>query len=395
MSNAAATDENEADPPFNLDERCRRLLENDPSIDQLEYFHEEVPVETLSRLCESLQNNTVVDWILMEGCGVTAPGCRALGDMLRKNSRIRHIVLNGNGNMGLDGITALMEGLSENNKLETMMLEDVHFREFPGSLKAVANALERNRCLKELTLGRNNLGGDEFKEFARSLRNNESLESIELNQCQLTNADVEVLFQNIENHPTLVRVDLADNVLTSGISESLAKLLRRNNILKDVAVTTNALGPLGAEKVASALETNQTLKKLIMGRNEIGEEGAKAFGKSLPNIRGLRELFLASNNLSVEALEALAEGMKGNISLHSIRLGNGDGGTPIPPEIKKKIQFYERRNKFGWSTLNQSSRNLPSGLWAEILGKVSREDDPSMLHFFLREAPGNIFQARQ
>jgi len=382
MSNVTATDENEVDPSFDLDERCRRLRENHPSIIQLEYFYEDVPTEDLTRLCESLHNNTVVDWILMEGCGVTTPGCHALGDMLRINRHMRHIVLNSNKEMGLDGITALMQGLSENNKLETMMLEDVKFSEFPGSLKAVGKALERNCCLKELTLGRNNLGGDEFKEFARSLRNNKSLESIELNQCQLTNADVEVLLHSIENHPTLARVDLTENLLTSGISEPLAKLLRRNNILEDLAVTTNALGPLGAEKVASAMETNETLKKLIMGRNEIGEEGAKAFGKSLPNILGLRELFLASNNLSVEALEAVSEGMRDNISLHSIRLGNGDGGTPIPPEIKKKIQFYQRRNKFGWSTLNQTRRNLPSGLWAEILGKVSREDDPSMLHFF-------------
>jgi len=374
-----------------LHKRCQKMRENDPFIADINYFYEVVSDGTLRRICDSLQNNTVVDWILMEGCSVTPIGCCALGEMLGKNRRLRHIVLNANRNMGLEGITALMEGLAKNERLETIMLEDVDFEAAEGSLKAVAGALERNRTLKEISMGRNTLGGVEFREFAQSLRNNKSLLSIELNKCQLTNADVEVLFQSIENHPTLIRVNLADNLLTSEISESLARLLRRNNILQDIELTTNALGRTGAQKMALALETNETLKKLIMGRNEIGEAGARAFGKSLPKMRGLRELFLASNNLSVEALEAIAEGMKDNTSLHSIRLGNGDGGTPIPPEIMHNVKFYERRNKLGWSTLNQSRTALPSGLWAEIMGKLGSEEDPSMLHFFLKEASGNIF----
>lgn len=383
---------NDEDELNELNKRCEKIIENDPGITSIDYFYEVVTDETLQRICNSLQNNTVVGWILMEGCSVTSIGCSSLGEMLGKNNYLRHIVLNSNRDMGLEGIRALMEGLAKNDKLESIMLEDVDFRGAEGSLKAVANALERNRSLKEISMGRNDLGGVEFQEFARSLKNNTSLLSIELGHCQLTNADVEVLFQSIENHPTLVRVDLTSNLLTSEISESLARLLRQNNILQDINLTTNTLGKTGAEKMAVALETNETLKKLMMGKNEIGEDGAKAFGRSLPKIRGLRELFLASNNLSVEALEVITEGMKDNTSLHSIRLGNGDGGTPIPPEIMKNVKFYERRNKLGWATLNQSRTALPSGLWAEILGKVGSEEDPSMLHFFLREAPGNILQ---
>lgn len=390
--NVDENDNNIEDELNELNERCQKMRENDPDISQIEYFYEVVSDETLRRICESLQDNTVVDWILMEGCSVTSKGCCALGEMLEKNHRLRHIVLNTNRNMGLEGITALMEGLAKNNKLETIMLEDVDFHGAKGSLTAVANALERNINLKEISMGRNNLGGDEFKDFAFSLRNNKSLLSIELGQCQLRDTDVEILFESIEQHPSIVRVDLTGNLLTSDISESLARLLRRNTILQDIAITTNALGPVGAENIAVALETNQTLKKLIMGRNEIGEAGAKAFGRSLPKMRGLRELFLASNNLAAEALEAITVGMKNNTSLHSIRLGNGDGGTPIPPDIMKKVKFYERRNKLGWSTLNQSKTTLPSGLWAEILGKLGSEEDPSMLHFFLTEAAGNIFE---
>ena len=51
--------------------------------------------------------------------------------------------------------------------------------------------------------------------------------------------------------------------------------------------------------------------------------------------------------------------------------------------MQQEIDFYTRRNKIGWQPL-ESPTPFNEALWPHVLAKVS--SDPSMLHFFLKEA---------
>jgi hypothetical protein len=366
-----------------VDTEIQQLLSNDPVLTHIEFFYQDVSEGAICCLCEALHNNLMVDWLSLEGCDLTTESARAIGQMLRVNRRIRHLVLNENKSMGPEGVVAIMEGLCQNRKLQTIMLERVLSVDLT-ELEAIGRMLQVNSTLRELSLGKNGFLGDRFRDFARSLTLNQTIVRLELGYCDIPFDDVGYFFGCIRDHSTLAHLDLTCNHLNVQSGDDFSNLLRQNQSLKSISVTDNCLGPHGVAFLALALEENTTLESLVISRNGIGDEGAVALSRSLPKMKGLRDLYLVSNNMTSDGYNALCEGMKENRSLHSLRLGGNKEGVPFL--IKKQLRYYERRNKVGWPILESSS--LTSALFPILLGKISSE--PSMLYFFLTQSPGLI-----
>ena len=368
------------------DAMVEKLLNNDHTLTNIDYCYDDVSEETIHRLVEALQNNVMVDWLSFTGCDLTVGSARAISDMFRINRRVRHLVLNNNSCMGAEGVVAIMEGLCENRKLQSIMLEDNDIG--IAALRAITRMLQVNSTLQELSLGCNVLTNDEtFADFARSFIANQSLVRLELGHCNLLACSVQHLFECIQGHPTLAHLDLTGNHLNADISESFGNLLRQNHSLRTISVTDNCLGSQTAAAVALALEENTTLQSLVMGNNGIDDEGALALSRSLPRMKGLYDLCLHHNDMTYKGCKALIAGMSRNQSLHSLSLGSRT--LALTSAMKQEIQFYKRRNRIGWSTLDSSS--LTWALWPHILAKLSSE--PSMAYFFICQAPVVVSQA--
>lgn len=360
---------------------CEQLLSNDPHLTHIEFFYQDVTAEAIVRICEAMHRNFMVDWFMLEGCGLTLESAQAIGDMLRVNRRLRHLVLSENKSLGSAGIAAVMEGLCENKRVETIMLEDLSME--TAAFEAIASMLKVNTTLKELSIGKNTIHDVGFANFSDALRINRTLVRLELGYTDIACHEVQYLFECIQDHPTLAHLDLTCNLLRPELAESFSDLLRQNKSLKVISVADNCLGPETVMSLAPALEENTTLQSLVMSSNGIGEAGALAFSRSLPYMKGLRDLYLVSNNMTRKGYEAIVAAMQANTSLHSVRLGGGSGPV-VPHSLKGKMRFYERRNKIAQKTLEKAS----DGLWPHILGRLSK--DPSMVYFFLAEAVGLV-----
>jgi Ran GTPase-activating protein (RanGAP) involved in mRNA processing and transport len=363
-----------------IDTKVERILNNDATLTNIDYCYDHVSEETLRRLVEALYNNVMVDWLALTGCDLTMNSAKAIGQLFRRNRRISHLLLSNNSSMGSEGIIAIMEGLCENRKLRSIMMEDNGIG--ATELFSISHMLRLNNTLEELSLGWNELPNDEqFVDFTLSLASSRSLVRLELGNCALESRSVQNLFEHIKNHPTITYLDLTGNRINSDISESFGKLLRQNRSLRSISISNNSLGSRTAAAVALALEENTTLQSLVMGNNGIDDEGALALSRALPRLTGLYDLSLHNNTLTSKGGEALISAMELNRSLRSISLGSRT--FVLTPRMRQMITFYKRRNRIGWPTLESPSLTL--ALWPLILAKLSSK--PRMAHFFLCQVP--------
>lgn len=369
-----------------IDTKVERILNNDATLTNIDYCYDHVSEETLRRIVEALHNNVMVDWLAFTGCDLTVNSAKAIGQLFRRNRRIRHLVLSNNISMGSEGIIAIMEGLCENRQLRSIMMEDNGIG--TTELRSISRMLRLNNTLEELSLGWNELPNDEhFVDFTLSLASNRSLVRLELGNCALASPSVQNLFESIQNHPTVTYLDLTGNRINSDISESFRKLLQHNRSLRSISVTGNSLGSRTAAAVATALEENTTLQSLVMGNNGIDDEGALALSRSLPRMTGLYDLSLHHNALTSKGGEALIAAMEMNRSLRSLSLGSQTFN--LTPRMRQTITFYKQRNRIGWPTLESPSLTL--ALWPLILAKLSSK--PRMAHFFICQAPTIVSHA--
>jgi Leucine Rich repeat len=371
-----------------VDDMVERILNNDVTLTKIAYCYDDgsCSEETPRRLVEALQNNVMVDWLLLVGCFDTVNLANALGQLLRTNRRIRHLVLSHYHSVGSEGIIAIMEGLCENRKLKSIDLRSNRLG--ATALYEISRMMRVNNTLENLNLGWNELPNDErFVDFTLSLASNRSLVRLDLDHCALASSSCQNLFECIQSHPTITHLELTGNRINSDISESLCELLRHNQSLRRLNLGSNHVGSRTAAAAALALEENVTLKTLCMANNGIDDEGACAFSRSLPRITGLHDLSMDANAFTLKGGEAMMAALESNRSLQAI--GFERNAFVVTPKMKQKIAFYRRRNMIGWSTLESPSVTL--ALWPLIFARLSSE--PHMIYFFLYQDPSIISPA--
>ncbi len=124
---------------------------------------------------------------------------------------------------------------------------------------ALANALRRNRSLRELNLNNNYAASIGTAGLAAALSSPDAV--------------LEVL-------------DLSGNELGDNGSCSLAEMLKRNKTLLDLNLSSNHIGETGALALARAMRENRTLSSLNLQKNQIIGEGARALREALISREG-------------------------------------------------------------------------------------------------------------
>jgi hypothetical protein len=177
-------------------------------------------------------------------CQLGADGAREIAAVLRENSTLHTLNLDGNG-VGADGAREIAAVLRENTTLHTLNLDG------------------------------NGVGADGAREIAAVLRENSTLHTLTLSSysvgvCQGGDITSELYYNGVG----------ADG------AREIAAVLRVNSTLQTLDLHYNNVRDDGAREIAAVLRVNSTLQTLNLGFNGVGADGAREIRQSWGNRRG-------------------------------------------------------------------------------------------------------------
>jgi hypothetical protein len=241
------------------------------------------------------------------------------------------------GGMVVAGLIPVMGGLTKLSLAENELGEE--------GTKAICEALEQNKTLKELDISNSphrgsgsNIGGSAgAKHVAKMLGVNGGLTKLSLAQNNLEEAGTKTICEALEQNTTLKELDISgheySNIGGSAGAKHVAKMVRVNGGLTKISLAKNMLGEEGTKAICEALEQNKTLKELDIsgdgfGASNIGgSAGVKHVAKMLGVNGGLTSINMSGNNLTdsgrdMTGIKELAAALGVNGGLTSLNLSS-------------------------------------------------------------------------
>ena len=242
------------DPDRFVDDVCRRLRSNNPSVTQLNVYNYELGDARIEQLADAIARSQQVFTLDV-----------------------------GRNNLTVVGASALAAGLRANESIHTVWLRENAIGQL--GVEAFADMLESNQSLTGLSLGRNGINHDGAATLALALKTNQTLRTLWL---------------------------YVNEVGDWGV-KSLSDALRENNTLAEMYLGGNHITEQGAESLCHVLAIeNDALVKLELFKNQIGDQGALLFAELLGKTTSLNDLNLRDNDITCEfiflTLTSLAHG---------------------------------------------------------------------------------------
>lgn len=133
----------------------------------------------------------------------------------------------------------------------------------------IARALRKNKGLRNLDLGQNNLGFETCKVLAESLEENETLEYLSLESNPLYGQKIEKLLAEIvTTNKSLKHFSLFKCSLTVEGGKLIAKAMAENSSLLCLEYSSNSFSPLDCSTIDSYLNINRENHKQQLKRQE-------------------------------------------------------------------------------------------------------------------------------
>ena len=126
-------------------------------------------------------------------------------------------------------------------------------------------------------------------------------------QSELTRDGVKALLDALERNKTLRRLNLRGNDLTPAMAGDVAEMLLENRTLRMVNVGYNKIYDEGTWELAEALSENRSIRGLDLQRNEISDDGAAHVRGLLKSNDAISEVDMRSNMLSPETVAAFGD----------------------------------------------------------------------------------------
>ncbi|CAK9100088.1 LRR and CARD domains-containing protein 3) (Nucleotide-binding oligomerization domain protein 3) [Durusdinium trenchii] len=271
-------------------------------------------------------------------------GATALAEALRSNETLESLDMNSN-EIGERGAEELAEALRVNKTLDTLDLgnnqqlgEKRIMRLGPKGLVPLAELLRRNRnrSLRHLALGNNNIGPDAIVFLAGVLKKNHTLVDLSLNVNDVGDKGAEALGEALSSNSCLQRLDLSNNGIKAAGPSGAAEL---NNScgavlvlfgLAQLIMELNPIGVAGATVLMEVLRVHPALQFLDMRLTDLGNEGCIQVAEGLKVSQALQHLDLSYNQIYDRGGVALADALRQNRSLQDLLLRTnqlGDAGV--------------------------------------------------------------------
>lgn len=148
--------------------------------------------------------------------------------------------------------------------------------------KVLGEALERNRTLTRLSLDHNAFSNSGLEALSTTLPLNQGLRVLSMKYCQLTEAAAPCITQSVLRMGTLVSLELRGNLLGPVAITNIVQVIATGNIPLEhigIADTSFGLEPEVHAALAACMERNQTCISYDLRGNPIGDGNAYMYAK--------------------------------------------------------------------------------------------------------------------
>lgn len=301
----------------------------------------------LTKVVEEIQSNSpVTHTIELFSNHLGDTGITLLGDSLKVNRTIHNIAIHWN-NIGDIGAISLAETFKVNSSITNVDLGMNNIGDI-GAI-ALAEMFKVNSSITKLYLRMNNIGDIGFKELAAAFQHNSTIMEIDFSYNQIGDIGVKELAEAFKTNKSIHSVKLDNNKINDNGAIHIAEALKVNNTVNILSFNHNQIGDNGILALAEALEINTSIHDIVLQRNRFGVLGMTAFGEVFKRNFGVHTLNLSENMLQDAGTGTftLAESLKVNETLHTLKLGNSninnDGITALAEALSENstIQTLE------------------------------------------------------
>lgn len=243
-------------------------------------------------LANLLVNNGVISTLNVAMCGLTAEGCKYIGQALPNNTSLMYLDISSN-RFGSAGAISMFSQAGAFGQLESLILSRNLIGDDSGP--TLANQLSRAKSLRYLDLSRNN--------FTKNI--------------------LKYLLQAYDNGCRVSNLNLSHNKISDGL-EYLCHILKTHSKIRNLNLSSNKIGDSGIAKLMESLEQNTSLSILDLSQTECTSKGAAAISYVLVNNKPLQKLYLSNNKISDDGGVRLFEALEANTTLVSIFLKNNE-----------------------------------------------------------------------
>lgn len=337
------------------------------SVDELDLSHLSIGDAGLSLLCKGLRLSPKVRLLDLSDCGVSASGARLLFLALAEedNQSLRKLYLRG-GELGDSSVTFMVKFLSKPDcPLVVLDLSYPHFRHKLTS-----------RGIWELGM--------------KGLSENHSLEVLDLSGNDIGDEGTRFLCQGLQASPKSRIRELLLGKNEIGIQGGilLASYLKQNSTLEKLDLSHNALRDEGCSAIAESLRSNSTLISLNLKENRIGGAGAWNLVRTIvrdASNSDISELNIEGVlNVDFDFSHRLGRLLEANLSLRSVEFSFpivSEGHRVLSVERDEYIDVFLRHRNLAYLRLLQ--RFLLSKFLLSKSEKALMVHDGSLARFIL------------
>jgi Ran GTPase-activating protein (RanGAP) involved in mRNA processing and transport len=222
-----------------------------------------------------------------EGASIFAAG-------LARNTTLKVLSINGARNITDIAWQSIFTAFST-CKVESLILDSNGLND--TTIHPLTNAFCRNTTLKSLNLSRNwGVTNSGWATLLTSLHG-VMLEKLDISYNSIGDIGVKALANALVNNSCLRELDLSYNSISGAGVNALASVLHNpNSALEMFSIGGNSTGDIGVTAISTILlHPSSTLEKLDISRNSISDIGMNALTDALVNNRMLKELSIDEN----------------------------------------------------------------------------------------------------
>lgn len=289
----------------------------------------------IALISPGLQANGSINTLNLGHNGIGEEGCKYLIHSLEYNQSLKFLGLGGNCIVE-NGYKYINEILK---KIEIEEI-DLHYNGCKGKgLNNMASFLEVNKSLKKIDLSGNNIKFDSSIDFFQGLNANSSITSMILKDNNLDYKTIYAILNESMKCTSLSFIDLSYNNFNEQSCKAMYEYLKFNKNIKDIDLSHCNIGK-GLKFVAEGLKVNTSLKSIKLNYNDFPAQSIKHLISSLYMNLTLMTLSLEGNNIDDSSALDLAKFFIGaKTMITSVDLSNNKVGMKGKNHLLEAIKI--------------------------------------------------------
>ncbi|XP_077969586.1 NACHT, LRR and PYD domains-containing protein 4C-like isoform X2 [Styela clava] len=273
--------------------------------------NENMGVEGLSSVGQILSNQSCVGGLSLHNCNLSSDQLQAFKSSLGNNTEIRNLQLDGNENMGVEGLSSVGQILSNQSCVERLLLDNCNLSS--DQLQAFKLSLGINTEIKRLWLGGNtSMGVEGLSSVGQVLSNQSCVEHLDLNRCKLSSDQLQAFKFSLGNNTEIEHLDLQEERIANhedivAIANLLPNVTKKlwlygwKIAVEDEKILQNQLNEIGSEKLKIKLGGRR--RKTLKSQRKPADKAINVTLKQNPTLSSESEFGATSQISNSESTE--------------------------------------------------------------------------------------------